>query len=464
MWAVEKDPALRSDFTNVTVFDSHPDEARLRAKVLQAIDENPRLGQRVINPPLRLAPPEWRDDPTLDIDYHFRRVALPGHNGLRELLDFAASFAAAPLDRSRPLWEFALVEGFEGDRCAFVQKMHHTIADGVSGLRLSLSLVDFEPDPDPADVVAPLREISENEVERRRVEHAADPVDRASPLDVFLHALGYAGRREARLARGVLGSVGTSVAHPQAIPQRAASAWNLAGSVRRQVFVADRAHSRLLATRSLGRRFEVFSVPLAEAKDAAHMLGGTINDLFVSGVAGALGLYHERMGAPVDELRMAMPVNLREGRHDAGANRFAPSRVLVPVTPKEPAARFARTHEILAGTRVEPALRAAETMAGLIAPLPTSLLVAATRNQTRTIDFATSNLRGSPVDLYMGGSRIVANFPFGPRAGCALNVTVLSYGGRMNMGLNLDPSAVTDPEALLDCFDEAFEALLTAGV
>ncbi|MFN8035619.1 MAG: wax ester/triacylglycerol synthase family O-acyltransferase [Acidimicrobiia bacterium] len=460
MWAVEKDPALRSDFTNVTVFDSHPDEARLRAKVLQAIDENPRLGQRVVNPPLRLAPPEWRDDPTLDLDYHLRRVALPGHNGLRELLDFSASFAAAPLDRSRPLWEFALVEGFEGDRCAFVQKMHHTITDGVGGLRLSLSLVDFEPDTAPVDVSTPLREISEEEVDRRRREHGADPVDRTSPLDVLLRAARHAGRRDARLVRAALGEMGDTVTHPTSVPGRVAHAWEFAGSVRRQVFVADAARSALLASRSLGRRFEVFSIPVHDATEAAHTLGGTVNDLFVSGVAGALGLYLERMGAPVDELRMAMPVNLREGKHDRGANRFAPSRVLVPVAPKDPATRFALTREVLAGTRQELALRSAESMAGLISSLPTSLLVAATRNQARTIDFATSNLRGSPVDLYMGGSRIVANFPFGPRAGCAFNVTVLSYGGRMNMGLNLDPAAVTDPVALLECFDESFDALL----
>jgi len=460
MWAVEKDPALRSDFTNITVLDSHPDEARLRAKVLQAIDENPRLGQRVVNPPLRLAPPEWRDDPTLDLDYHFRRVALPGSNGLRELLDFAASFAAAPLDRSRPLWEFAFVEGFEGDRCAFVQKMHHTITDGVGGLRLSLSLVDFEPEPEGVDIITPLREITEEETDRRRHEDAADPVDRTSPLDVLLSSLGYFGRRELQFASSLAGGVADSVTHPRRVPRRAAAAWSLAGSVRRQVFVADKAHSGLLATRSLGRRFETFSVSVDEATAAAHALGGTVNDLFVTGVAGALGLYHERMGMPVDEMRMAMPVNLRESKHDAGANRFAPSRVLVPVMPKDPVSRFERTHEVLAGTRREPALRAVDTLAGLISSMPTSILVAATRSQANTIDFATSNLRGSPIDLYMGGSRIVANFPFGPRAGCALNVTVLSYGGRMNMGLNLDPVAVTDPVALLECFDEAFDALL----
>jgi hypothetical protein len=110
----------------------------------------------------------------------------------------------------------------------------------------------------------------------------------------------------------------------------------------------------------------------------------------------------------------------------------------------------------------EPALGAAGSLARLVAALPTALLVTLTRNQARTIDFATSNLRGSPADLYTGGARIAANFPMGPRTGCALNVTLLSYKGSLDLGLNLDPAAITDPAALVECLDESFAALLAA--
>jgi hypothetical protein len=169
------------------------------------------------------------------------------------------------------------------------------------------------------------------------------------------------------------------------------------------------------------------------------------------------------MGEPCDELRMAMAVSLRAHGGEAAGNSFAPSRVLVPVGPKDPAARFARVAERLTEVRQEPALGAVGSLAGLLAPLPTSVLVALTRSQARTIDFATSNLRGSPVDLYVGGARIAANFPMGPRAGCALNVTLLSYKGSLDMGINLDPAAVTDPDALLECLDESFADLVGAS-
>jgi diacylglycerol O-acyltransferase len=102
-------------------------------------------------------------------------------------------------------------------------------------------------------------------------------------------------------------------------------------------------------------------------------------------------------------------------------------------------------------------------LAGFASGLPTSMLVAATHSQTRTIDFATSNLRGSPVPLYLAGSRILANYPIGPRTGCAVNVTLLSYCEELHMGLNIDPAAVTDVPLLMECFEQSFAELLQAG-
>jgi diacylglycerol O-acyltransferase len=443
MWAVDKDPALRSDFTNITVVDSQPDEGRLRAKIDAALEEIPRLRQRVVSPPLRLAPPEWRDDPTLDLDYHLRKVAVPAPGGTRELLDLAAAVSAAPLDRSRPLWEFTLVEGLDGGRAALLQKVHHAVTDGVGGLRLSLSLVDFEPDAPTAEPAT------------------GRTVPRTTPIGVLGDALRYSAGRQARRARQGLQSAAHFVSHPNEVGRELTGAAELAASVRRQVLVTEPARSSLLRHRSLGRRFEVVQVPLEPAKRAAAALGGTINDVFVTAVAGALGSYHDRMGEPCDELRMAMPVSLRsDGSEVEGNNNFAPSRVLVPVLPKDPARRFARVRERVRGVRHERALGAAGSLAGLVAPLPTSLLVALTRSQARTIDFATSNLRGSPVDLYLGGTRIAASFPMGPRTGCALNVTLLSYRDSLDLGINLDPAAVTDPGALVECLEESFADLL----
>jgi diacylglycerol O-acyltransferase / wax synthase len=463
MWAAEKDPALRSDFSNLTLLDQVPDPDRLRAKVEQALVSLPRLAERVVSPPLRIAPPEWRPDPTLDLDYHLRRVALPEPGSFRNLLDVAATLSATPLDRSRPLWEFTVIEGVAEGRAALLQRVHHTVTDGIGGLKLSLSLVDFERDPVP-DVHDTVKALADEEHARRLHDRIEDPVDRDSPLGVLRDALGFAWQRNVEIVReGIAAGAGIAL-HPAAMPRRGRDAIGMAASLRRQVLVAGRAKSRLLATRSLGRRYDLLTIGLEDTRAAAHALGGSINDVFVTGVAGALGLYHDRLGLPVDELRMAMAVSTRAGHDDQAGNQFVPTRVVVPVTPKEPAARFARVREKITNVRHEPALAAADSFAGIAAGLPTSLIVGLLRNQTKSVDFATSNLRGSPIDLYLGGARIIGSFPMGPRSGCALNVTALSYCGDICLGIHSDPAAVTDPEAFVECLRESFDALLATGV
>src|SRR5262245_60828124 len=245
MWAVEKDPALRSDFGNLTILDRAPDPERLRAKVERALAEIPRLTERVVSPPLRIAPPEWRADPTIDLDYHLRRVALPEPGSMRDLLDVAATLTSTPLDRSRPLWEFTLIEGLVDGRAALLQRVHHTVTDGVGGLKLSLSLVDFEREPTP-DVHDTVRELVDDEQTRIMQDMIEDPLDRDSPLGVLRDALGFAWQRNVELARSGAVAGATIVRHPSGVPRVARDSVSLAASLRRQVLIAGRAKSRLL--------------------------------------------------------------------------------------------------------------------------------------------------------------------------------------------------------------------------
>jgi WS/DGAT/MGAT family acyltransferase len=443
MWAVEKDPALRSDFCNLTIVDRVPDEKRLRDTLARALRAIPRLRQRVVSPPLRLAPPEFSDDPDLDVDYHVRRIGVPAPGDMRRLLDVCQQLAESSLDRSRPLWEFTLIDGLEAGRAALLQKIHHTISDGVGGLKLSMALLDFEPDPEP---VSELAEID------------AEPVGPTRPGEVLRAALGDASRRNLELARRASGATVDAVVHPTALPGRVASTIGVARSLRRQGFVGDPARSDVLTDRSLRRHFEVSSVSLPAMKRFATAHGGSVNDVYVAGLCAALGRYHERYGSTVGELRMAMPISTRS-RDDVAANRFAPARVLVPIQPVDDiAALFAAVHERLANAKAEPAFGVIEELAGLATLLPTSTLVAFTRNQARTIDFAASNLRGSPVPLYLAGARIFGSHPFGPRAGAALNITMLGYTDQLDLGINVDPAAVEDIDGwmidLRDAFDE----------
>ncbi|MEI6571575.1 MAG: wax ester/triacylglycerol synthase domain-containing protein [Actinomycetes bacterium] len=459
MWAVERDPALRSDFCNLTILESAPDMERLRVKMQRAITLIPHLGERVVPSPLRIAPPVWSADSGIDLDYHLRSVTLDQPSSMRSLLDLASALCEEPFDTSRPLWEFTVIKGLPDGRCALLQKVHHTITDGVGGLRLSLSIVDRDPHPESDHEV---QAIAEAAAARQRDERQLDPVNRTNAFETAVSALAYRTRRNTQIARTAIGGSISLALHPQRVPKAISGSIKMLSSLRRQVFVTDSAHSELLSPRSLDRRFDLFTFSLEDAAATAHALDGHVNDVFVTGVSGALGRYHEAMGQPVSELRMAMPVSTR-GQNDTSANHFVPTRVLVPTGPKDPTQRFVATRESLRHLRGERALEAAESLADVIASLPTSLLVAATHTQTRTIDFATSNLRGSAIDLWISGARIEANFPIGPRGGCAVNFTTLSYCGVMHVGVNSDPASITDPDALIECLEESFTDLLAIG-
>src|SRR5947208_7428906 len=154
MWTIEKDPGLRSSFLQLTLLDRAPDFERFRRRMERAVRVLPRLAQRVVPPPARFAPPEWADDPSFDLDFHVRRLALPPPGTERQLLDLAALVYEDAFDRARPLLQLTIVEGLEGGRAALLAKMHHTITDGVGGVRLSMPFLDLAPDaPDP-DAVA----------------------------------------------------------------------------------------------------------------------------------------------------------------------------------------------------------------------------------------------------------------------------------------------------------------------
>jgi WS/DGAT/MGAT family acyltransferase len=442
MWAVEKDPALRSDFCNLTILDGRPTDERLRATLNRGLVSIPRLRQRVVGAPLRIVPPEFSDDPTLDIEAHIRVLAVPPPGDERALLDLCGALAEQPLDRARPLWEFTLIEGLPDGHTALLQKIHHAITDGEGGLRLSLALVDFERDPEPAGdsqalpVVAP---------------------GASTPIRVTKHALADATTRGVGAVKGALVETAGALSRPTELPARASGAVRLAGSVHRQVFVTTPARSDVMTGRSLRRRFDTCALSLPAVHAAAANLGGKVNDAYITGLAAALGRYHQRFDSDVQELRLAMPVSTRDRGDTVSTNAFAPARVLVPIQPAhDVAALFKMISERLAIAKQERALTAAGGLAAFAAPLPTSVLVALTKSQTRTIDFAASNLRGSPVPLFLSGARIIASYPFGPRTGSPLNVTMLSYVDELHLGCNIDPAALTDVDAFLEDLESAF--------
>ena len=453
MWRLEADPHLSSTFANITFLDRSPDFERFRRRMWRASRIVARLRRRVVEGgPLSV--PHWEDDPDFDIDHHVRRVVLPAGATDDDARAFTAHAAATPFDRDRPLWEYTILDGLPGGRAAMVQKMHHTITDGKGGIRLSIEFIDLErdaPEPPPVDDGPP----------------PTPTVDAGGPglLVGAFDAFSDVTRRSTEAALRLAGSAGDLLRDPAHLASLLASlpgeSAATAQSLMRQLVVMDQHHSPLWSERSLDRRLDTFDVPLSDVKEAATVLGGSINDLFVAAAAGGAGRYHRDRGFEIDDLRMSMPVSTRTDR-GVGGNAFTPTRVLVPLT-ADPRARFTEIHDRLAVTKTEKALSLTSSLAGLTTLLPSSVVTRVARQQVMTVDFATSNVRAAPFDLYMAGALAEANYPAGPVAGTAWNLTTMSYRGVLNLGLHSDTAAVAEPAALAANITESFAELIDAA-
>jgi hypothetical protein len=184
----------------------------------------------------------------------------------------------------------------------------------------------------------------------------------------------------------------------------------------------------------------------------------------VAAVAGGLQRYHAALGAPVEALRMTMPINVRtEETQGVAGNQFVPARFAVPMTIDDPIERMVAIRALVATQRGEPALALTQPLAAVLNRLPTSVTTGVFGGMLRGVDFVTSNVPGAPIPLYAAGAEIVQQFPFGPLSGAAANVTLLSWLDQVCIGINVDPASVTDPAAFHACLADGFDEVIAAG-
>jgi WS/DGAT/MGAT family acyltransferase len=473
MWSIESDPILRSTILSIWVLDRMPDFARFATRAEQSTRIIPRLRQRVVVDPLGVAPPKWEEDRYFDLHFHLRRAALPpGHGTTRDLLDLAEPIAMQAFDKDRPLWELHLVEGLDGGRCAVIMKLHHAISDGVGLVKMTECLVEHGPDEVPV-FVAPSQS-TPNISGRTSTSH---PAGRSSGIwntatgDTWSNvteALSHRWRDGADKARRfgavVARNAASSLSHPV---DKLNEIRDTLASVGRVLAPASEPLSPIMRDRSTVVRFEYLPIPLEDLKRAGKSADGTVNDAFVAGVAGGLARYHEALGAPVETLRMLMPVNVRakDGSEKANraGNQFAPARFEVPVGIANPVERMQAIGKLCRAQRDEPALPWMDEITNFLGVLPSIVTGNLLGAMQKTTDFTTSNVPGPRRPTWVSGARIEAFMPFGPIAGASVNVTAFSYDGMMHVGINMDRAAVADPRLLIECMQKGFEEVLAVG-
>src|SRR3954447_20629202 len=469
MWNVEKDPWLSSNFGTVTILDRPVDFEIFRQRIASAVAEIPRMRERVVPTLGRLAPPSWQPDPEFRLDYHVRRIALPAPGTDRQLFDLASLLLQEPPDRTRPLWQFVAIEGLSEGRGALFVKMHHTITDGKGGIRLAERYMEIARQTEPPPAVDLDKVVADSLAAGDDNDSDNDNDDgdakKSGGLGVSVRRVaGHQVRRQLGRARRVAGELTLVANDPGRLVEFGSNAVKMVQSARSQLTSGDAsAGSPIWRHRSRHRHFETLTVPFEPAKQAAGSLGGSLNDFFVTGAVIGAVRYHDKVGAEASSFNLTFVVSTRQDSA-AGGNSFTPSKISAPVGAMTPADRFAAVREAMERRRSEIVGGGPMTaVAGIANLMPTSTMTGIARSQAGRIDFATSNVRAAPFELFISGAKVLAPYPMGPVAGTAWNITLMTYNGDLFMGVHIDPVAVSDPVLLRQCLEDGFEELLLAG-
>jgi diacylglycerol O-acyltransferase / wax synthase len=447
MWTVEKDPTLRSTVVTLLTFDRSPDWEALVERVDRGSRLIPRLRQRVVTPMMRVGPPCWSADPHFDLSYHLRRVRAPEPGSFECVLDLARNAAMAGFDRARPLWEYTVVDGLAGGRSAFVIKVHHSMTDGVGGMKLLMMLFDLERDPGdpgPCDELHALPEFGPFGLVGRSLERR-----RRQAFDVAKLGLANAA-----------GAARSASRDPEGALREAARVMR---SLAAFLAPATTPRSPIIGARSLGRRLATLDVPLDDLKRAAKAVGGSLNDAFLAAVVGGLQRYHQLHGVDPAELRMVMPINVRGEGAALGGNHFTPARFLVPLQIADPEERMQVLGQRARAVRDEPAVALTDTLAMVLNQLPARVTTTFFGAMLKGSDFVTSNVPGSPFPLYVAGAELERLYPFGPLSGTAANVTLLSHCDTCCVGINTDAVAIPDTPEFAKSVEGGFSEVLALG-
>jgi diacylglycerol O-acyltransferase / wax synthase len=465
MWNIEKDPWMNPNGSALTILDQPVDFDRMVAKIRYGMSRLHRLRERPVPGLGRLSPPVWATDPDFDLNFHVRHLSLPAPGSMRQLLDLVTRLHEEPFDRTRPLWMFYAIEGLADGRGALLAKQHHAVADGIGAMRMAEMYTDIERDvaaPPEVDLDAIFAEAVAAE-QGALLEAGADMSD--SIVDTATRTLRHNLRRQGGMLTRAAGTAADIVTHPTKL---ADAVGGLVTEVRSALDTAVggravNASAPLWKTRSRRRHFEVLHVPLEDAKSAAKVLGGSVNDFFVTGAAMGALAYHAERDVAVEAINLTFVVSTRTDKA-MGGNSFTPVPLQVPGTELGAADRFAQLRDLMAQRRTAVSGRGAmSAVAGVANLLPTSVTTRVARDQAGKIDLATSNLRGASFPTFIAGAAVLAGIPIGPVAGTAANLTTISQNGTMDMGLMIDPAAVEDPAGLARNISEAYTALLEAG-
>jgi diacylglycerol O-acyltransferase / wax synthase len=444
---IESDTA-HMHVAGVSLFEGPPPT---QEEVVEALQRKlhlvPRYRQKLAFVPLQQGRPRWVDDPHFNLDYHVRTTALPAPGSEEQLRNLAGRVFSQQLDRDKPLWEMWIVDGLDGgDRFALLSKTHHALVDGISGVDIASVLFDVAREPAP--VPDPPRRWLPRPLPSGGQLLAEALIERAIvPAEVVrgVRAVFRAPRRIAGAAVGALAGVG-------------AMAW--AG-------MNPAPPSPYNTTIGPHRRFTWVRVSLADVKAIKNSLGGTVNDVMLAIVTGALQRDLRRRGDDVQELRAMVPVSVRsEDARGALGNQVAAMMAPLPVGCDDPVVCLETISSSMARLKEGGQAVGAQVLTELTGFAPPTIMAQASRvvMRQRLFNLVVTNVPGPQVPLYMMGREMHEIFPMVPLApNQGLGVAIMSYNGRISFGLVGDYEVMADIDQLAHDFQASLAELADAA-
>jgi WS/DGAT/MGAT family acyltransferase len=409
----------------------------------------PRYRQRLATPPLQAGRPLWVDDPSFNLEYHIRHAALPSPGTEHQLFALAARIASQQLDRSKPLWESWLVEGIEGDRFALIFKTHHSLVDGIAGVDLATVLLD----PTRAPAPAPAADL--------------EPwLPQPEPSPAELVAAGVRGL--VSTTAGLASKALTAATQPTVALGKLKDAAEGVGEI---VWAGLNPAPETPLNVEIGphRRYAALRQRLGDYKDVKNRLGGTVNDVVLTVVSGALARWLRSRGIRTEglELRALVPVSVRtDDQRSSMGNQLTVMRGPLPVYIEDPIARLRYVKREMDGLKESKQAVGAATLAAVNELAPPTILAQASRLNfsTRLFNLLVTNIPGPQLPLYLLGRELRDLFPiaFLP-SHHALAIAIMSYNGAVDYGLLGDYDALSDLGSIAAGIETSLQELLLAS-
>jgi WS/DGAT/MGAT family acyltransferase len=428
--------------------DGGIDIGRIRAHIGSKLQYIPRYRQRLGYVPYNRSP-VWIDDDSFNFDYHVRHTSLPRPGGDAQLRNLAGRIVSQQLDRSKPLWELWVVEGLGDDRFAIIAKIHHCMIDGISGVDLTTILLN----------IVPTSEIEDTPAWHPR------PAPNGTQLAVAEIA------RTARRTIDNLGSAGELVKEGKQLLDSFAHRLSAVRSSLESGWLSPTARTPLNPEIGPNRRFDWTEIPLEEVKSVKNALGGTLNDVVLATVAGAIRhfLEVERNFATTGlDFRVMAPVSVRKADHQGHlGNHVAMWLVNLPVGEPDPVKRLkAIAAETLHLKRSDQAL-GASTLVDLSRGTPLPLLSLANRlvgSAVRPFNMTVTNVPGPQFPMYLLEAKMIANFPIVPLwQQHGVGIALFSYDGRLLWGIHADYDTLPDSADFIASIHHSFGLLKNAA-